>query len=80
MKRLLCTVVMAGVCAGMAAPARAQSRPLVTEDPETVPAGYILLEAGVDFLNGASYPATGLTGNLTKIGTFGLSFGSDWLM
>ena len=75
MKRLLCTVVMAGVCAGMAAPARAQSRPLVTEDPETVPAGYILLEAGVDFLNGASYPATGLTGNLTKIGTFGLSFG-----
>jgi len=74
-KKLLWTVVMAGVCAGVAAPARAQSRPLVTEDPETVPAGFILLEAGFDFLNGAKYPVSGLTGNLTKIGTFGLSFG-----
>jgi hypothetical protein len=33
-------------------PARAQSRPLVTEDPETVPAGFILIEAGLDFFNG----------------------------
>ncbi len=75
MKKLLWTVVMAGVCAGVATPARAQSRPLVTEDPETVPAGYILIEAGIDFLNGAKYPVTGLTGNLTKLGTFGVSFG-----
>jgi hypothetical protein len=74
-KKLLCTLVVAGVCAGVAAPARAQSRPLVTEDPETVPAGYILLEAGIDFLNGVHYPVTGLTGNLTKLGTFGVSFG-----
>ncbi|HEX5069913.1 MAG TPA: hypothetical protein VFV78_06820 [Vicinamibacterales bacterium] len=75
MKKLFCAVVLAGVCAGVAAPARAQSRPLVTEDPETVPAGFILLEAGVDFLYGAKYPATGLTGNLTRLGTFGLSLG-----
>jgi hypothetical protein len=74
-KKLSCAVIVAGVCAGIAAPAHAQSRPLVTEDPETVPAGYILLEAGVDFLNGAKYPVSGLTGNLTKLGTFGLSFG-----
>ena len=44
-------------------PAFAQSRPLVTEDPETVPAGNILLEAGFDFAHGAVYPASGLTGN-----------------
>jgi hypothetical protein len=55
--------------------ARAQSRPLVTEDPETVPAGNILFEAGVDFAHGAVYPASGLTGNLKRIGTFGFSFG-----
>jgi hypothetical protein len=53
----------------------AQSRPLVTEDPETVPAGYVLLEAGFDFEHGAVFPASGLTGNLSRIGTFGLSFG-----
>lgn len=59
----------------VAGPARAQSRPLVTEDPETVPAGNILFEAGVDFAHGAEYPASGLTGNLKRIGTFGFSFG-----
>lgn len=53
----------------------AQSRPLVTEDPETVPAGFILLEAGFDWTQDAVYPASGLTGNLFRLGTFGLSFG-----
>ena len=53
----------------------AQSRPLVTEDPETVPSGFILLEAGIDYFNQAIFPAAGLTGNLWRIGTFGLSFG-----
>jgi hypothetical protein len=56
-------------------PARAQSRPLVTEDPETVPAGNILVEAGMDFLQDAYYPASGLRGNVWKVATFGLSFG-----
>lgn len=53
----------------------AQSRPLVTEDPETVPAGHILLEAGFDFHYDAVFPASGLKGNLFRIGTFGASFG-----
>jgi hypothetical protein len=56
-------------------PALAQSRPLVTEDPETVPAGNILLEAGFDHQRAISYPVSGLQGNLTRFGTFGLSFG-----
>jgi hypothetical protein len=59
----------------VSASAAAQSRPLVTEDAETVPAGNILLEAGFDFDRGRTYPVSGLKGNLTRIGTFGLSFG-----
>jgi hypothetical protein len=53
----------------------AQSRPLVTEDPETVPAGNILFEAGVDHAREVPYPVSGLNGNLWRIGTFGFSFG-----
>lgn len=59
----------------MATHAAAQSRPLVTEDPETVGPGQILLEAGLDYGKDARYPASGLQGNLWRIGTFGLSFG-----
>ena len=66
------------VCLGLMAggvPAWAQSRPLVTEDPETVPAGNILFEAGLEFQQDAIFPASGLTGKLWKIGSFGFSFG-----
>jgi hypothetical protein len=55
--------------------ARAQSRPLVTEDPETVPVGNILFEAGFDITRNTFFPASGLTGTLWRIGTFGFSFG-----
>lgn len=55
--------------------ALAQSRPLVTEDPEVIGAGQMLVEAGVDRLQGVTYPASGLQGNLFRIGTFGLSIG-----
>lgn len=67
-----------GLCLSLTAfagPAAAQSRPLVTEDPETVPAGHILFEAGLDYARDVYYPASGLGGNLWRIGTFGLSFG-----
>lgn len=67
--------LMAAVLVFGAHPATAQSRPLVTEDPETVPAGFVLFEAGVDFFDNAVFPASGLEGNLWRIGTFGLSFG-----
>ena len=74
MKRLVIGIVASlAVLAGT--PAWAQSRPLVTEDPETVPAGNILFEAGLDFLDDAYFPVSGLTGRLWKIGTFGLSIG-----
>lgn len=57
------------------ASAAAQSRPLVTEDPEVVGAGQMLIEAGIDRQQGVTYPASGLQGNLWRIGTFGFSFG-----
>ena len=55
--------------------ARAQQRPLVTEDPETVGAGVVLLEAGFDFLIEEEFPAAGLVGDLTRLPTYGVSFG-----
>ena len=60
---------------GLAAPAAAQQRPLVTEDPETVGAGNILIEGGFESLRDVVYPASGLTGNLLRLPTLGVSFG-----
>jgi hypothetical protein len=53
----------------------AQQRPLVTEDPETIGAGRLLLEGGVDLADNQKYPASGLKGNQLTIPTIGLSFG-----
>jgi len=61
--------------AGTAQTAAAQSRPLATEDPETVPKGFVLLEGGFDVLGKTSFPASGLKGDLLRIGTFGVSVG-----
>jgi hypothetical protein len=74
-KQALAGVLAMVVVVGMSRQAAAQSRPLVTEDPETVPAGDILLEGGLDYDHSTFYPASGLTGNLLRIGTLGLSFG-----
>jgi hypothetical protein len=57
------------------ATASAQQRPLVTEDPETVGAGLILLEGGFDVQRSIAYPVSGLEGNLLRLPTLGLSFG-----
>lgn len=74
MKRTVVFLLAVGVL-GAAPSAYAQSRPLVTEDPETVPSGHMLVEAGVDYQHQVFYPASGLTGNLWRVGTLGLSFG-----
>jgi len=67
--------VLCGVLVASAVPAWAQSRPLATEDPETVGQGQMLVEAGLDYRHHVSYPASGLEGNLWRMGTFGLSIG-----
>ena len=56
-------------------PAFAQQRPLVTEDPEPVGEGRVLVESGVDVLKGIRYPVSGLEGNLLRLPTVGRSFG-----
>src|SRR5678815_5433895 len=58
-----------------ATPASAQQRPLVTEDPEVIGAGLILLEGGFDYSHDVLYPASGLQGTLLRAPTLGVSFG-----
>lgn len=64
-----------GVLLLSAAPAFGQQRPLVTEDPETVGAGRILLEGGIDYNRDMFFPASGLTGNLLRAPLIGISIG-----
>jgi hypothetical protein len=59
-------------CAG---PAAAQQRPLVTEDPETIGSGLVLIEAGLDYGFDQFFPASGLTGDLFRIPVLGVSLG-----
>lgn len=66
-------IIVIALSAGQVA--EAQQRPLVTEDPETIGAGRLLIEAGVTFEHEASYPVSGLTGNRMVLPTFGVSIG-----
>jgi len=59
----------------LARPAIAQQRPLVTEDPEPIGAGRVLLETGIDFAADQQYPVSGLEGNLWRVPTIGISVG-----
>jgi hypothetical protein len=58
-----------------AAPVAAQQRPLVTEDPEVIGSGLVLLEGGFDYSRDILFPASGLQGNLLRAPTLGVSFG-----
>lgn len=59
----------------VATPATAQQRPLVTEDPEVIGAGLVLLEGGFEISRDILYPASGLQGNLLRLPTLGVSLG-----
>src|SRR5690606_36831938 len=61
-------VLAIGPCAAFA-----QQRPLVTEDPETVGSGRILVEAGLDYGRDMFFPLSGLEGNLLAVPTLGVS-------
>src|SRR5690349_24532793 len=56
-------------------PAAAQQRPLVTEDPEPIGAGRVLVEGGIDVAHNQQYPVSGLKGNLIRFPTIGISVG-----
>lgn len=58
-----------------AGPALAQQRPLVTEDPEPVGAGRVLIEGGLEVARSVEYPASGLEGKLFRAPMMGVSVG-----
>ena len=68
------TIAVAAVLAS-APPAFAQQRPLITEDPEPIGGGRILLEGGFDLAHDYQNPASGLKGNLVTFPTIGISVG-----
>ncbi|MGB7924302.1 MAG: hypothetical protein WCF57_13750 [Pyrinomonadaceae bacterium] len=55
--------------------ARAQQRPLITEDVDIIETGTLRLEAGIDFMQDARFPLSGLTGDLTRVGVIGINVG-----
>ncbi|MCA1815725.1 MAG: hypothetical protein LC746_04830 [Acidobacteria bacterium] len=55
--------------------ARAQQRPLITEDVDIIPPGTVRLQVGIDFAQDAKFPASGLTGDLTRVGVVGVNVG-----
>ncbi len=71
-------VLLVAACAVqlcVAIPSFAQQRPLQTEDPETIGAGRILLEAGLDYNPDVNLPVSGLRGNTFTAPTLGVSLG-----
>ena len=63
---------LAIACASLAA---AQQRPLITEDVDIISPGSMRIQAGVDFVQRARYPVSGLEGDLTRAGVIGVNIG-----
>jgi hypothetical protein len=75
MKVIARALLMLTCLAGGILIAGAQQRPLLTEDVDIIPPGTMRIQTGIDFLQGAKFPATGLTGDLTRVGVIGVSIG-----
>ena len=54
----------------------AQQRPLVTEFANTVARGHLRFDIAVEFLQDAKFPFSGLKGDLTRAGVFGIRIGA----
>ena len=67
--------VLAASVLWTASPASAQQRPNITEDPETVGSGRLLVETGFDYEHDVKFPLSGLSGNLLSFPNFGFSIG-----
>lgn len=66
---LIATVVLTAI------PAAAQQRPLLTQDPETIGSGVVLVEGGLTYGRSILFPASGLQGNLLQLPLVGVSVG-----
>ncbi|HYW73899.1 MAG TPA: hypothetical protein VE961_22945 [Pyrinomonadaceae bacterium] len=60
---------------GLVCVAQAQQRPLITEDVDIISPGSMRVSAGVDFMQRAHYPVSGLEGDLTRAGVLGVAIG-----
>jgi len=69
----LLSILFLSLCG--AASVSAQQRPLLTEDVDIIAPGTMRIEAGIDFMQNARYPLSGLTGDLTRIGVIGINVG-----
>jgi hypothetical protein len=67
-----CALLLALLCVLNAS---AQQRPLLTEDVDIIPPGTLRIEAGIDFMQNAKFPLSGLTGDLTRVGVIGINVG-----
>lgn len=70
--RITGTCLLALACAFVAG---AQQRPLLTEDVDIIPPGTLRIEAGIDFVQNAKFPLSGVTGDLTRVGVIGINVG-----
>lgn len=75
MRTLLKLSVMLSIMVTICATAFAQQRPLITEDVDIISPGSIRIEAGIDFLQDARFPVSGITGDLTRVGVIGVNIG-----
>src|SRR5687767_1807942 len=66
---------MCSLCLLITATAHAQQRPLVTEDPEAIGTNRNLLEGGISFDKDQGNPVNGVSGDVTRLGSFGVSIG-----
>jgi hypothetical protein len=74
-KTLRRSLPLIGLLFTLATVGQAQQRPLLTEDVDIIPPGSMRIEAGIDFLQGARFPVSGLTGDLTRVGVIGINIG-----
>ena len=68
-------ILIASLVTLVAWPALAQQRPLVTEDPESIGSGLVLVEGGFDYARDQQYPVSGIEGHRFRVPTLGLSIG-----
>jgi hypothetical protein len=74
-RRMVCRALILATSVLSASTVNAQQRPLVTEDPEPIGAGRILIEGGIEYAHDQQYPVSGLKGNLWRVPTLGISIG-----
>jgi len=62
------SIAIVTIITAIAVAINGQQRPLITDDVDIVPQGAIEIGAGVEFLQNAKFPLSGLTGDLTRVG------------